>query len=387
MDQETAMELVAKGATLLVLDVPPFTLFGIDTQMFSVGPLFKGIKMIPPGPHIVYYCASNRDGTDFSPVISFFIYTSISEVVILKWQQQEENLVKLSEEEEGRYSQAVKNLAFDRNLGPYALEHFGQWKQISDYVSKDTIKRLEPIGGEISIMYEQNLVDTVHITSGERKLAEQLEAIRFSKASGSSPTRGCFYTHIPALVKHKGATREELTMLNLDKTQVLENILTKKFGGQEDLLLGEFQFAFIAFMMGQSLQAFYQWKSLVILMFNCTEAPFHVRTRLFSKFVKALYYQLNHGFRNNNREDAGRGVSLSLDDAWVSKEGFLHHHCQNFFLLIEQAGEVDGNLLSWTRRLKELLQRELGWSFNGDETAEEDEYSPVIVLPEESPRP
>lgn len=96
-------------------------------QMFSVGPAFKGIKMIPPGPHFVYYSSSNRllfgilnicrvfffwydplrqsieclevgiftcrEGSEFSPVIGFFVDLSPSEVrairlfvYILSWQ-------------------------------------------------------------------------------------------------------------------------------------------------------------------------------------------------------------------------------------------------------------------------------------------------------------
>lgn len=89
MDADTALELVKKGATVLALDVPPNTLFGIDTQVliyfvcvfcifsfllfselylqscvflqiFMAGPNFKGIKMIPPGIHFIYYSSSNR---------------------------------------------------------------------------------------------------------------------------------------------------------------------------------------------------------------------------------------------------------------------------------------------------------------------------------------
>jgi len=82
------------------------------------------------------------------------------------------------------------------------------------------------------------------------------------------------------------------------QTQLLETLLAKDYGGSEDLLLGELQFAFIALMvrlrkygffinllvllnllwhfammqMGQSLEAFLQWKSLVSLLFGCTEA-------------------------------------------------------------------------------------------------------------------
>nr|POE99563.1 protein aar2 like [Quercus suber] len=79
MDPDTALELVNQGVTLLLLDVPQYTLLGIDTQMFSVGPAFKGIKMIPPASHFLYYSSSTRDGKDFSPIIGFFIHAAPSE--------------------------------------------------------------------------------------------------------------------------------------------------------------------------------------------------------------------------------------------------------------------------------------------------------------------
>ncbi|XP_045800298.1 uncharacterized protein LOC123894363 isoform X2 [Trifolium pratense] len=63
-------------------------------------------------------------------------------------------------------------------------------------------------------------------------------------------------------------------------TQLLETLVEKNYGGSEDLLLGELQFALIAFL---SLEAFLRWKSLLSLLFGCTETPFHTRTRLFTK--------------------------------------------------------------------------------------------------------
>ncbi|CAJ2653167.1 unnamed protein product [Trifolium pratense] len=75
------------------------------------------------------------------------------------------------------------------------------------------------------------------------------------------------------------------TSLNHDMTQLqlLETLRAKDYGGSEELLLGELQFAFIAFLMGQLLEAFLQWKSLDSLLFGCTVAPFHKRTQLFTK--------------------------------------------------------------------------------------------------------
>ncbi|KAM1132676.1 hypothetical protein FF1_047038 [Malus domestica] len=150
MDSETALELVKRGVTLLFLDVPQHTLIGIDTQMFSVGPEFKGIKMIPPGPHFVYYSSSTRDGKEFSPIIGFFIDAGPSEVIVRKWNQQDERLVKVPEEEEERYCQAVRSLEFDRHLGPYNLSQYGDWKQLSSYITKSIIQRIVNLKGGAS---------------------------------------------------------------------------------------------------------------------------------------------------------------------------------------------------------------------------------------------
>ena len=55
MDQEVARQLFAEGAVLVLLDVPEGTEFGIDYNSWQVGPKFKGIKMIPPGFHFIFY--------------------------------------------------------------------------------------------------------------------------------------------------------------------------------------------------------------------------------------------------------------------------------------------------------------------------------------------
>ncbi|THG03305.1 hypothetical protein TEA_023236 [Camellia sinensis var. sinensis] len=381
MDPETALGFVKHGATLLLLDVPPHTLVGIDTQMFSVGPAFKGIKMIPPGPHFLYYSPSNREGNEFSPIIGFFVDASPSEigscfeqlyiapkaamfavvigaamfavVIVRQWDQQEERLVKLSEDEEERYSQAVKSLEFDRQLGPYTLSQYGDWKRLSNYITKSTIECIEPIGGEITVACESEIVANIPSTPTERALAEQLKNGKFSRSVDKSQRRGSYYTPIPRVIKNKAIHGQELTSLNLDKTQLLESILINHYGGSEDLILGELQFAFIAFLMGQSLEAFLQWKSLVSLFLGCTEA-----------FIKVIYYQLKYGFQKEHTSTGGaeKGTLTLLDESWLS-DSFLHHLCKDFFSLVLEAPVVNGDLLSWTRKFKELLEDTLGWDF------------------------
>lgn len=55
MNQEDARRLLLEGGTLLVLDVPEGTNFGIDLKSWETGERFKGVKMIPPGLHFVYH--------------------------------------------------------------------------------------------------------------------------------------------------------------------------------------------------------------------------------------------------------------------------------------------------------------------------------------------
>ncbi|ONI17424.1 hypothetical protein PRUPE_3G158200 [Prunus persica] len=384
MDAEMAMELVKHGLTLLFLDVPQHTLIGIDTQMFSVGPDFKGIKMIPPGPHFVYYSSSTRDGKEFSPIIGFFVDAGPSEVIVRKWDQQEERLVKVPEEEEERYCQAVRSLEFDRHLGPYNLSQYGDWKQLSNYITKSIIQRIEPIGGEITVASESTMHVNTPSTMMEKALDEQLNASRCSTPSDKSQTRGCYYTSIPRVTKRKGIHGQQLTSLNLDKTQLVESVLLEDYGGSEDLLLAELQFAYIAFLMGQSLEAFLQWKSLVSLLFGCTEAPFHTRSRLFAKFIRVIYYQLKQGLQKDCT-DTNSGSTL-LDDSWFSADSFLHRLFKDFFLLVQDASVVDGDLLSWTRKLKELLENNLGWEFQQNSAVDgmyfedDDEFAPVVEM-------
>lgn len=55
MDPETAKKYINKLGVLLCLDVPLGVEFGIDYMLWEVGEKFKGVKLIPPGIHYVFY--------------------------------------------------------------------------------------------------------------------------------------------------------------------------------------------------------------------------------------------------------------------------------------------------------------------------------------------
>jgi len=59
----------------------------------------------------------------------------------------------------------------------------------------------------------------------------------------------------------------ELTQISLDKTKIM-----KLFFPDPAELLGEIQFSFVVFMLGQNLEALEQWKALLCLVSTCREA-------------------------------------------------------------------------------------------------------------------
>lgn len=55
MEPEVARRLFVEGAVLIVEDMPIGTDFGIDYNSWRTGDRFRGVKMIPPGLHYVYF--------------------------------------------------------------------------------------------------------------------------------------------------------------------------------------------------------------------------------------------------------------------------------------------------------------------------------------------
>ncbi|XP_073366463.1 uncharacterized protein [Aegilops tauschii subsp. strangulata] len=53
-------------------------------------------------------------------------------------------------------------------LGQYNLDSFGDWEQLSSYLSQSFIERLEPTGGEITIALETSWLDRAPQTDMER---------------------------------------------------------------------------------------------------------------------------------------------------------------------------------------------------------------------------
>eukprot|EP00201_Polytomella_parva_P023203 CAMPEP_0175043886 /NCGR_PEP_ID=MMETSP0052_2-20121109/3469_1 /TAXON_ID=51329 ORGANISM="Polytomella parva, Strain SAG 63-3" /NCGR_SAMPLE_ID=MMETSP0052_2 /ASSEMBLY_ACC=CAM_ASM_000194 /LENGTH=177 /DNA_ID=CAMNT_0016307061 /DNA_START=40 /DNA_END=570 /DNA_ORIENTATION=+ len=156
LDSQTAEKLVDEGGSVLVLGLPLGTAFGIDHQVFTIGPLFKGVKMIPPGPHFISYCvASQRSPNDFSPPSGRWIFLKNKQVSVWRFDGSTEELEGIiNEDEKERFVEGVRRHDFDSGMAPYDLARLHQWRMLAQFISEPVIKKLSPISGVISVMAE-----------------------------------------------------------------------------------------------------------------------------------------------------------------------------------------------------------------------------------------
>ncbi|GFR44545.1 hypothetical protein Agub_g5816, partial [Astrephomene gubernaculifera] len=170
---------------------------------------------------------------------------------------------------------------------------------------------------------------------------------------------------------------------------------------------------FIAFVFGQSLQGFRQWRALVTLFLNCESGPTASHVPAFTAFLAALRSQLalalkdaaattatlgNPSSSSGSTEegqvlagDAGAAAAMThgslVEEVLLSgggRECFLRHHLGTFFEVLREAegGRLDARLRQEASELRALLSRALGWQFDGVQVLgedDDDEYAPVVV--------
>ncbi|GBF99801.1 hypothetical protein Rsub_12554 [Raphidocelis subcapitata] len=431
LDPDSARRLAGAGATLLLLDVPQATLLGLDQQVFVVGPRFKGVKMVPPGVHMLSYQAADRAGAA-SPAVSTFLALGPREVVVRRWSPADEGLVPLPDEDEAaRYAEGARRFDFDSGLAPYDLAAYGVWRELTAFVDAALLKRLLPVGSEISVMAEaldpellqprtqaeQRLVQQLregHARQQERAAAcgqgASMEDAGGSRAKAAASTSGqpdgdpshaggqqtrwgrCFYTRLPRFIAAPGATGAELTAVNLDKSGALEAVAAETGDPSGHSLLGELQFAYAAFLFGQSLEGFLQWKALLGLFLSCECAPLQTHTGLYVALLRALRQQLAIGLggqraggeaapgsdsgSEGSDEDGGGGGEGAAEGSGACPLGlplveellpdsFLRRRFAAFFEVLQEApgGRVPPALAQEAAQLESLLRDRLGWDF------------------------
>ncbi|KAK3107844.1 hypothetical protein FSP39_023327 [Pinctada imbricata] len=397
MDQDTAQVLFREGAFLIMNEVLEGTEFGIDYLSWNVGPRFRGVKMIPPGLHFVYYSACSKEG-DTGPRKGFFHNFEKKEIIVKRWNKLEEDIEdeQLSSEDLQRYHDNICDL--DRNLGPYPYEHYKKWVSLTNHLTWSLCKGLQPVRGRVAAVTDfissrsntQSRKDTMEANVRDKSSDQSNECLQDERGETSQSNKRTqekeeadsepknlreAESKLPQMeVKEDsmirfnkipqkyptGSSPTQITKYSMDSSYALEKMISECYNGDENGILGEIQFSFICLLIGQIYDAFDQWKHLVHLLCSCEDALMK-HENLFANFITILYFQV---------QEIPEDFFVDI----VSQNNFLTTTLQEFF------SNVEGCPLSNTLRKKALRFREhLTQKFKWDFTSEPDDCAPVVV--------
>ncbi|XP_073981325.1 protein AAR2 homolog [Rhodnius prolixus] len=363
IEQEIAKRLLVEGATLIFLNVPVGSKFGIDMKTWDTGEKFKGIKMIPPGLHMIHYSAVGKF-EQVAPRVSFIHNFQKGEFVVKKWDVDAEDMSTemISEAEMERLK---SNLCYlDQFLGVYPFDIFPLWRSLSNYITEPLVKQLSPECGLIRSALE--LVADEHQTVKDsrrvqRKTLEEKEEDLLPHLK-PRPGTGLRLTSVPEKGYPDGCSPQEMTKHSLDLTYSLEHMINEA-GGMSHLV-GEIQFSFLCFLLGHSLEALESWKNLVKVLCNCREA-LTTKKHLYKMFLKAFEAQLDQ-------------VPMDFLVDIVASNNVIYTSLRELFRTIEESEDICRTLRYDVEKMKQTVSEKFSWDFTNLELEDEDE-APVIV--------
>ncbi|KAF9173691.1 hypothetical protein BGX20_002428 [Mortierella sp. AD010] len=278
MDNETLKKLFKAGAILLVLDAPHNQLeFGIDVNCWNTGPRFRGIKIIPPGAHFVYYslhntrsAKSNTDETakeagtvevtEGGPTggdirIGFWHQFESGEVVVMKWNAYNEEMeLEKDQEQIARYKaeSIFKDDGFvnsqddllDEELSRASKIIDRQQKEEADKATKEKPKQESQLRRTTGTILEEDETEanTEMEAESEAHMEAQIETSKLRKKTEVNTRNGLVDFTIINLRSsfQKGAVGEEVTRYSLDKSWLLNHLFTTAYRSDQDDMTANF---------------------------------------------------------------------------------------------------------------------------------------------------
>ncbi|RCH91253.1 a1-alpha2 repression [Rhizopus azygosporus] len=355
MDQELANKLFEIGAFILFLDAPPNLEFGIDYNAWIIGPLFKGVKMIPPGLHFIYFSSTSKEGVQGIRT-GFFHFFESKEILVRVWNPQTEDLrdeTEIDPAQAERYRINIRE--FDRNMGPYPLDpplYYERWKKLTNFITPGLVRRVLPNNGKVSHLPEKNANLTIDESNvKDKRLGRQIE-----KEEGMEFTPFDLRKSFPT-----GASGDEITRWSLDKSWLVKDLLKRVYHNDYRIMLGELQLAFVCLLMAQNFSGFNQWKQLVQLLCSCQQLM-EDNPDLFIDFMDVLQFQLDEC-----PEDFFRDI--------LSENNFTSVMLKSFQ---QNVPSSQPKLIDRYSKLKKFIIKKFDWNVPDDDEDDDDD-APVVV--------
>lgn len=371
----------ASSAALLLLELPPSALAGIDLLSFTVTPRFRGVKDLPPGFHFAFAGTT----TAFSERHGLWFYTAGNKapeipLFITKWDQATETLNAETNDAEKLRWPANLGAFWREGLTPYrqssssgvddAAEELLDWPALTSEIKAPLLSRIT--GGDSSCWYltsassaRRDLEDIPGLDDNDKKeLQSDCSELNFLTIDFKQTWR-------------EGATGRERTEAAQDRSWALENIIRSECTG-EDLgevslrfpgtllgriltflqVIGELQFTFLMILTLNNFSCLEQWRRLLELLLTCKSAvPVH--PDLFIRTLSTIRLQLQHC------KDAEGGLIDLADESGSLLKTLLARFRKGLESLPSGSTDV-GDVMDELDDLYEYLRGKYGWTFGGD---------------------
>lgn len=312
---------------------------------YETGPNFRGMSMIPPGLHFIYFSTGlgSRQG--------FFIQCAEGDLVVRSWDPANEEITAtnvLSDASMAALRLSLERGELNHQLGPYPFPQHHTWLNISSHISASVLERTDCAPGSMVIP----------------GVAEDMEALPGGSNSNSSNSSTAVKHYFPGLARvarfadlaaAEASLREAahahvaspdraqlLTSLYMDKTSISQHLVESYFGGSWSELLGEMQLAFVLFLLVFSHPALVYWKAAVHLV-CCSEKLVRQQPSVVASFIKSFHAQLNF-----SPED--------FFEIELSRENFLRPSLSALFATLS-GDDVPDPLPEYSRRLLKFVRK------------------------------
>ncbi|KAH8384008.1 hypothetical protein KR009_011720 [Drosophila setifemur] len=366
MDPKLALRLLVDGAVLVIAGVPEGTEFGVDLCSYTIGPDFRGVKMIPPGVHYVW-CASRGPYGDAAPRVGFVHFFHPNEILVREWDNELEELRprRIAEPELER-ERIRKNLAqLERVLAPYDYRYVCPWKELTGSVTEPCVNRCRPAEGTIRTNIElQSCPDAERPRGGTssssssrrnaaaaRLLLDESDLLPDLKpVEGTAPRFSPLPLRVPS-----DALPADVSRHAMDCIAAVDTLLDGF--DSPDVLIEELQLAYVFFLVGYSVESLAHWRKLLGLLAH-SENAVSKHKLIYMKYSEVLGHQLPH---------------LPEELMVPSPHNTVFKDVRELLVNLHASG-----LSVSAERLTKRLEQKLGWHFDGllDEDPED---QPVII--------
>ncbi|CAL4071596.1 unnamed protein product [Meganyctiphanes norvegica] len=358
IDQDVARQMFEEGGTLLITGMPVGTEFGIDMNSWNVGEKFKGVKMIPPGLHFVYFSAVNRQG-DVAPRTGFFHVFKQRELLVRTYDPVNEDLNPddTNPDQVERIRANLKDL--DKNLGAYPLDSWRKWVSFTQHISEQQLLQMLPLSGKI---YSAPQLVAAKPTDMETSATspEPGKQTRDLPEMEVKPGTEFGFVKIPKKPYKDGASPAEMTKYSMDSSYIVGQLLGQVKNPVD--LVGELQFSFVCFLVGQVWEGWEHWRKLVEALCRAEETLL-ANPDLYNKVLSTLHFQIHE-------------VPEDLFVDIVESNNFLASVLSTLFANIhDSAGNLPTNLVAKARKFKNHIQTKYKW----DLSIEMEDDAPVVV--------